>query len=137
MTSIKQALLYGFLVWLISFIVACFIFCIHDSNRPLFESVMAVAVVGTTAFLAKHYFKKVSANFLREGILLGLIWFAIAVAIDLIMFMPPTPMQTSFSEYLSDIGITYLVIPIITIGMGKVLHIHLNRSTTEKPSSPQ
>jgi len=36
----------------------------------------------------------------------------------LLLFLPPSPMQMGVTNYLMDIGITYLMIPIITIAFG-------------------
>lgn len=50
MVSSGRAIFYGFLIWLIPFIVAFVIFPLRESARPLFESIMPVAVtVGLAA----------------------------------------------------------------------------------------
>ena len=121
MKSYKLALLYGFFVWLIPFIVAFLIYPIRTSNRALFESIMPVVVTVAVVLFLISYFRKVEVNFLKEGILLGVIWFAISLVIDLMLFMPESPMKMSFVDYLMDIGLTYLIIPTISIGMGYLL----------------
>ena len=118
MKSIKMALIFGVLVWLIPFVTACLIYPIHSSSRPLFESIMAVVVTFSVVAFASLYFKKVGADFLKEGVRLGIIWFFISLIIDLLMFMPPSSMQMSPFDYVADIGLTYLIIPIVTIGFG-------------------
>jgi hypothetical protein len=50
MKSLKLAIIYGILVWAIPFVVSVVIFPIHDSNRPLFESIMPVAGVASAIF---------------------------------------------------------------------------------------
>ncbi|NHZ87109.1 MAG: hypothetical protein GWP19_14755 [Planctomycetia bacterium] len=122
MESIKKVILYGFLIWLIPFVVAFIIFPIHESNRPLFESIMPVTVALCVVIFGNMYFKQVEANYKKEGIRLGIIWLIISLVIDLILFMPQSPMHLSFLEYLMDIGITYLMIPVITIGFGCLLN---------------
>jgi len=114
----KKALFYGFLVWLIPFIVAVSIYPIHESNRPLFESVMPVVVTVCVVVFSILYFRKLETEFLKEGILLGALWFAISLLIDLMMFLPDSPMQMDLIPYMMDIGLTYLIIPAITIGFG-------------------
>jgi hypothetical protein len=37
MTSLRKALLLGLVVWLVPFVVACCIFPLKESWRPLFE----------------------------------------------------------------------------------------------------
>jgi uncharacterized membrane protein YpjA len=68
--------------------------------------------------LAYYYLKNIDDNYVKEGVLIGIIWFIINIAIDLFMFLPPSPMQMSFADYMMDIGLTYVIIPVITIGMG-------------------
>jgi hypothetical protein len=57
---------------------------------------------------------------LRHGLLMGVAWLAVSLALDGIMFSGG-PMQMGLVEYLKDIGATYLIIPIITMAMGLAL----------------
>lgn len=121
MRSIKKGILFGFLVWVIPFVVAILIFPIRNNDRPLFESIMPVVVVLCVVIFACLYFQKLQGRLLREGIILGVVWLAISLVLDLILFMPDSPMHMSFIDYLKDIGLTYLMIPAITIGFGYLL----------------
>jgi hypothetical protein len=120
MKSFRKALLYGLLVWVIPFVVAIFIFPLRNNERPLFESIMPVVLTLATVLFSVLYFKKVDKNFVKEGLLLGILFFAVSLAIDLLMFMQG-PMKMAFVDYMKDIGITYLLIPIITVGFGYLL----------------
>lgn len=120
MKSIKSALLFALAVWVIPFLVAMFIFPIRESNRPLFESIMPVAVCIAVVIFTILYFKKIESNFVKEGVLLGILFFLVSFIIDLSLFMWG-PMKMTFGEYLSDIGVTYLLMPVITIGFGYFL----------------
>ena len=126
MKSIKKTLFYGFLIWLIPFITAFLIFPIRESNRALFESIMPIVITVSVVFFAYLYFKKLDNDYKKEGILLGLTWLAISFVIDLTMFMQG-PMKMTFTAYIMDIGLTYLIIPAITIGFG-----YLSKSKAEK-----
>ena len=120
MKSIKKALLYGFLVWLIPFIVAILLSSVRKHNRPLFESLMPVVITISAVPFLILYFSKLQAHFLKEAILLGIIWLAISLILDLLLFMEG-PMKMSFADYMMDIGLTYLMIPTISIGFGCLL----------------
>ncbi|MBU0707507.1 hypothetical protein KKG41_04010 [Patescibacteria group bacterium] len=121
MKSIKKALIYGVLIWIIPFAVSFIIFSLHDDNRALFESIMAVVVTAVTMAFGICYLKKVEGDFLKEGIWLGIIWLVTSLVIDLILFLPESDMHMDFVEYIYDIGITYLIIPIVTIGLASLL----------------
>ncbi|KKU12273.1 MAG: hypothetical protein UX19_C0003G0028 [Candidatus Woesebacteria bacterium GW2011_GWA1_45_8] len=117
MKSTKLAILYGLLVWAIPFVIAIFIFPTRESNRPLFESIMPVSVVFATVLFSVLYSKKVGIGSPKEGLLLGLTWVLISLAIDALMFSKG-PMKMTLRGYVDDIGIAYLMIPIITKGFG-------------------
>jgi len=117
MKSWKRALGLGFLAWLIPFVVAMFAFPIRESARPLFESIMAVAVTATAVALGLAYLRRVDHGFVREGLQLGLIWFAMCVLIDAPLMLFGGPMKMSFGAYMADIGLTYVVIPVVTCGL--------------------
>lgn len=120
MKSLKKALLLGLLVWVIPFVVAILISPLRVNERPLFESIMPVVLTITVLVFSYLYFGKVDKDFRKEGVLLGSIWFAISIAIDLLMFMWG-PMKMTFVDYMKDIGLTYLIIPAVTIGFGYLL----------------
>ncbi len=111
-------MVYGLAVWVIPFVVAIMIFPIRMSDRPLFESVMPVVVALCVVIFSVAYLRKVSSGHLREGIILGLVWFMISIALDLAMFLPESPMRMDVLDYMKDIGLTYLMIPAITVGFG-------------------
>jgi hypothetical protein len=119
MKSWGKAIGFGALIWLIPFVVAFIIyFPLHESSRPLFESIMAVTVCVTAVGFGLLYLRHVSDGIVREGILVGLLWFIMAILIDAPLMLLGGPMQMSFGAYMADIGVTYLCIPIVTWGLG-------------------
>lgn len=122
MKSISQALLYGVAVWAVPFIAAMLIFPLRESERPLFESIMPVVVTFSVVIFGVTYLTKADKNYMRESVLIGIIWLVISLLIDLLIFMWG-PMKMSIADYMKDIGVTYLMIPIITTGLGKVLEM--------------
>jgi hypothetical protein len=113
---------FGFLIWLIPFLVSFVIFPLKTSNRPLFESIMPVVLVFAVMISSVLYFKKIDKDSLKEGILAGVLWFVISLVIDLLLFLPVSPMQMSFVDYMMDIGLTYLIILMIPMGIGALLN---------------
>ena len=121
---------YGFIIWLVPFIVSILIYPIKAYATPLFESIMPVIITLTVVIFSVVYFRGVNKNFFKEGALIGLVWFLLSIIIDLIFFIPASPMQMSFANYMMDIGITYLIIPVVTIGFGYIIHNkHIKKKT--------
>lgn len=117
MTFPKRALLFGLLAWLVPFAVAFLIFPLRESTRPLFESIMPVTIAITVTGLALAYFRRVRSVSGREGLMIGGVWLAMSILIDAPLMLLGGPMRMNVVEYLHDIGVTYLMIPVITGGI--------------------
>lgn len=114
-----MAFVYGVIVWIIPFVVAIGIFPLRANERPLFESIMPVVVALAVVICASFYFRMPGGATAKEGPLLGVVWLAVSVILDLVMFMRG-PMRMSLADYIKDIAATYAMIPIITTGFGSV-----------------
>lgn len=113
----KLAIVYGVAIWVGIFVVSMLAFPLHTNERPLFESIMPIASTIITVIFSILYFKKIEKDYIKIGTYLGVIWLMINIIIDLLMFMEG-PMKMPFVDYIKDIGLTYLLIPVITIGFG-------------------
>lgn len=118
MNKTLKLILYSILMWFVPFLVSFLIYPLKQSTNPFFESIMPVVITATVVVLTISYFKHQDKDFLREGAIIGISWFAISILIDLMMFLPPSPMHMGLSDYMMDIGFTYLIIPVVTLGMG-------------------
>jgi hypothetical protein len=112
--------LFGFLLWLIPFAVSFLIFPLRMSQRPLFESIMPVVIAIWTVFFSILYLSKKKSDFLKEGIFIGLAWLLISIVLDLMIFIEG-PLKMPLWDYVTDIAVTYLMIPVITTGFGYLM----------------
>lgn len=119
---IKNTLL-GFLSWLIPFVIS---FLFYKPGGELivpyatFKTTIMVVGVLSGCYLLFRYFKFIDSDFVRNGVIVGLTWFAINIVLDTIILIPI--MKTSFAEYFMSIGLGYFSIPITSITMGYLLH---------------
>ena len=121
MNKYLKILAFGFLTWLTPFVISFFVFPLKASNRPFFETIMAIVVAAVAVFFSILYLRRINARFLSEGVLIGIVWFLVNLAIDLPLFMLDSPMKMSFPDYMTDIGFTYLIYPIVSVGSGYLL----------------
>jgi hypothetical protein len=111
----KSVLMTGFLVWLIPFGISCAIFPLKTSARPLFESIMPVVVTATTVVFLLVLDRRRRLVSVRNGVAVGLIWLVLNWGLDLALFSWG-PMPMSVPDYMADIGLVYLIIPIVAVG---------------------
>jgi|SRR6185436_17007098 len=117
MQPLLCTLLFGFFLWLTTFFSAFFIFTLKESNPPFFETLISIFLASFTVLYGWAYFKNARPD-LSTAIKVGLIWAAVNVAIDLPLFSFG-PMKKPLWDYFTDIGFTYLMIPVILIAFAE------------------
>ena len=120
MKHMGKKILFGVLLWLCIFVGSFFIFPFKKSDPVFFETLIQIISTFFAVSLTVLFFKKQQGNYLREGISVGLIWMIINLAIDIPLFSFG-PMARPFIDYMKDIGLTYIIIPILTVGVGWLL----------------
>lgn len=115
--------LFGILAWLIPFVASFFFYSKEGLviDIFLFKSIMIVTGSISASVLLIVYFRKISKDYLKEGIITGIVWFCINILLDLAILIPMSGMY--LQDYFMQIGIRYLVIPAMCITVGKSLAI--------------
>jgi len=86
-----------------------------------FKSTIMVVGVISGCYLLYRYFKFVDSDFIKNGAIVGLFWFAINIILDVVILIPI--MKTNFADYFMSIGLSYFSIPVISATMGYLLHL--------------
>lgn len=129
MKNYFKIVLFGFLTWLVPFVVSFFFFTPDHTlaiDEGLFKSIMIIVGSLTGAVLLVRYFKNITSDYVRHGVIVGLVWLAINLALDFLVLIPMSHMAVG--AYFSQIGLRYLTIPIMTILAGYILARHENDS---------
>lgn len=119
MNKILKLIWYGFVVWLVPFL-AGFLFYTREGvlliDIFLFKSIMIVlgALVGVCFFV--RYFRSLKRDFVYEGVIAGLVFFAVNIVLDLIVLIPMSGIGVG--AYFAQVGLRYLIMPIMSVGMG-------------------
>lgn len=85
----------------------------------LIKTIMIVVSSAIGGFLLVKYFQTVEKNYLKESILLWLIWLVMNWFLDFAILIPMSGMV--FQDYVIQIGLRYLMIPIFSISIGTIL----------------
>jgi hypothetical protein len=116
----RHATVLGLLSWLVPFVVS-FFFVDRSGQflipQPLFKSLMVVLFGGLGTALLVIAFRRIVPS-TRSGLALGCYWLVINLVLDLLILVQLIRMP--FVTYLYDIGLRYLLIPIISTAIGVV-----------------
>jgi hypothetical protein len=116
-----QSWAYGLLLWLVPFGASFLFFDATGAPRipfELFKTIMVLMLGGLATLLLVLCFKGQRPS-LGEALGVGFLWFALNIGLDLLFFLPMAGMP--FVPYVSDIGLRYLLYPIIAAGMAAMI----------------
>jgi len=122
MNKYLKIFLFGAVIWVVPFVASFLIFDVETKNfiidEMFYKSIMIVGSSLIGVILLVNYFKVIDKNYVREGIVVGLSWFIINILLDVIFLLPMA--QMDFGIYFQQIGMRYLIMPIISTGMGYI-----------------
>ncbi len=116
---------YGFLVWLIPTIITSTLI-IFPNLSYLFDIVSALSLIISAALFSYIYFKDVTINFIKEGIITGIVWLILSIVFDLIMIIVGIS-TISLNSYSLLVAPLYVIIPVITVSYGLQLDHNKNK----------
>ncbi len=117
MNSIFKAVAFGVLLWMVVAATLAASLPLMASDRGLYDSIGAVVIsLGLVVFSAL-YLRDVTGGVLRESVYLSLVFAVVIAGLDLSLLMLGA-LKMSFDRFLSEIAVSYLMTPVITIGMG-------------------
>ena len=117
-TRLVRIVALGFGVWAIPFATGVALFRAKQWNAALFDSLMAVAVCVAAVLMSRIYFKKPGSG-RASSYFVGVAWLVICWAIDFPLFV--IVFDYNPWTYAVDIGVTYLIVPVVAIGLGTSL----------------
>ena len=113
----------GSFVWAIPYVTAIPLLPLNASDQHFFKTIMIVegSIVG--GILTVVYFLGVKRAYLREGILLALVWIIVNWILDYGGLITFTHMPVW--RYFAEIGLRYIAMAVPTIAVGYVLEKRL------------
>lgn len=124
-----RSLILGLVSWAVPFCAAALFFDEHGDltiPRPLFKSIMVVCFGGVGCWLLLLQFCRTNMS-IRSGFLLGFYWCLINLIMDYFILLPLAGMEPL--EYFYDIGLKYLLMPIIGASLGSAATTSAGRLT--------
>ena len=112
-----RSLLYGIAIWFVWVSLVVFsaqILPAEISSSPLFVSMQMVALAALVLGFTVLYLRKVGQSSFGEGIVVGLVWVVVMIAVDFAHSVVMPAMVPDFGAYIAAVAPSYVVVPIIT-----------------------
>ncbi len=115
MNKVLKIIGFGFIVWLIPTLVTLLAYYLN--GMFLFDVISAIAIAVTVIVFAYLYYKDINAHFIKEGVMIGIVWLVISLVLDVVLILLGIT-KLSLMEYAIFVAPIYIIIPAITIGFG-------------------
>ncbi|MCE5214954.1 MAG: hypothetical protein LLF83_09585 [Methanobacterium sp.] len=115
MNKIFKILIFGLIVWIIPTLITLLVSYLN--GLYLFDVISAIAIAVTVIVFVYLYFKDITAQYIKEGIIIGIVWLVISIVLDIVLILLGIT-KLSLNEYAIYIAPLYIIIPAITIGFG-------------------
>lgn len=116
MAELLRVVGYGMACWFVPFAVAMALYPLRVTRPPLFESVLAVVLAATVVGVMTAYLARGTCTSVERGLICGLVWLGQSLVLDWLAFSVG-PMDIRLVDYVEEIGVTYLMIPVLTTGL--------------------
>ena len=112
-----HTLLHGIAIWFVWVSLVVFsaqLLPAEISSSPLFVSMQMVALAALVLGFTVLYLRKVGQSSFGEGIVVGLVWVVVMIAVDFAHSVVMPAMVPDFGAYIAAVAPSYVVVPIIT-----------------------
>lgn len=115
LNKILKIIGFGFIIWLIPTLAT--LSASYLQFLSYYDVISSVSIAVIVIALTYLYFRDIHENYVREGIICGVIWLIISIILDILLIFLGINKVTPI-EYLMYIAPIYIIIPAITIGLG-------------------
>lgn len=115
MNKYLKIISYGLIIWLIPTLVT--LLASYLNALSFFDVISAIAIAITVIVFSYLYFEDVNVNFIKEGVILGVVWVVISIVLDIVLILLGIT-KLSLISYAANVIPLYIIIPAVTIGFG-------------------
>lgn len=111
--KLKRAIIFGILIWLITYILTSILNPIFTDNLPNVNIVVPITIIIVTGFFGILYIREIDTNEVMEGIMAGIIFILVDIILDFIFFILPNRTALIVDNY--GVHIISMIILILSI----------------------
>jgi hypothetical protein len=124
--KLKLAIVFGILIWFLTYIITEFLNPIFIDNMPYVNIIIPLSTIIITGFFGILYIRSIETNEVVEGILGGIIFIIVDVVCDFIFLILPNHKALIIDNYpLHIISVTILTL-LITTFLGYLAQMNID-----------
>lgn len=123
--NIKLGVVYGVLIWFLTYLVSTFVQPIILDNVMYINLVTPISIIIFTGFFGILYIREINENEVIEGITVGIIFVIVDVIMDLTVFIIPHNENHLVANYPTHVLSMLIIVMIITTMLGYLAQMNI------------
>ena len=124
--KLKLAIIFGILIWAITYILTSIINPIFTKNLPGINIIVPIILIITTTFFGILYIRNIDSNEVIEGLTAGLIFIIVDIICDFIFFLYPNNQTLIFTDYTLHLFSVIVLTLLITTFLGYLAKMNID-----------
>lgn len=124
--KIKLAVIFGILIWVLTYVLSEILNPIFTDNIPHINIVVPIIIIILTGFFGIIYIRNIDNNEVIEGILAGIIFVIMDVICDLIFFIIPQNKNMIVENYTLHVVSMIVITLLITTFLGYLAQMKID-----------
>lgn len=124
--KLKRAIIFGILIWLITYILTSVLNPIFTDNLPNINIVVPITIIVVTGFFGILYIREIDSNEVMEGILAGIIFLIVDAILDYIFFIMPNHRALIIDNFPLHVVSMIVIILSITTFLGYLAQMNVD-----------
>ncbi|MBQ2832163.1 hypothetical protein [Methanobrevibacter sp.] len=124
--KLKLAIIFGILIWAITYILTSIINPIFTKNLPGINIIVPIILIITTTFFGILYIRNIDSNEVIEGLTAGLIFIIVDIICDFIFFLYPNNQTLIFTDYTLHLFSVIVLTLLITTFLGYLAQMNID-----------
>ncbi|MBQ2651953.1 MAG: hypothetical protein IJF83_00205 [Methanobrevibacter sp.] len=124
--KLKLAIIFGILIWVITFLATEIINPIFSSALPNINIIVPIILIITTGFFGILYIRNIDENEVIEGLTVGIIFVVVDILCDMIFLIIPNTQNLVFADYQLHIFSVIVLTLLITTFLGYLAQMSID-----------
>ena len=124
--KLKKAIIFGILIWFITYILTSILNPIFTDNLPNINIVVPITIIIVTGFFGILYIREIDENEVMEGILAGIIFVIIDIILDSTIFILPNRPVLIVEDFAVHVISMFVIVLSITTFLGYLAQMNVD-----------
>lgn len=124
--KLKIAIIFGILIWIITYVLTEIFNPIFTSNLPGINILVPIILIITTGFFGILYIREINENEVIEGLFCGFVFIIVDLICDLIFFIIPHTKNLIFTDYTMHLFSMIVLTLLITTFLGYLAQMNID-----------